>query len=134
MNTGSNDGRSECRNEGRNEARSEAINEAINEAVNGAVNETVNYQRVLFAPLFRHHSVTLPSVVGINVGINVGVKTWYLGGACELYFCYQVRKNDNRNEYRKLCLVFVSCVQKSIGLKLRNLSDWNPKISRVRLP
>ena len=33
-------------------------------------------------------------------------------------------KNDNRNEYRKLCLVFVSYTQKSIGLKSQNLSGW----------
>ena len=43
-------------------------------------------------------------------------------------------KNDNRNEYRKLCLVFVSCVQKSIGLKLRNLSGWILIDEKMRLP
>ena len=43
-------------------------------------------------------------------------------------------KNDNGNESRKLCLVFVSCAQKSIGLKLRNLSDWNPESDRIETP
>ena len=43
-------------------------------------------------------------------------------------------KNDNRIEYKKCCLVFVFCVQKSIGLKHRNLSGWNPGIYRAGFP
>ena len=74
---GRNEGRSEGRNEAINEAVNEAVNGAVNDTVNEAVNDTVNCRQISFTTLFRHHSVTLPPVGGITVGIKI----WHLGGA-----------------------------------------------------
>ena len=71
------EGRNEGRGEGRNKAINEAINEAVNGAVNEAVNDTVNCRQISFAPLSRHHPVTLPPVGGMTVGMNVGIKICY---------------------------------------------------------
>ena len=68
-----NDPVAEAAHEGRSEGRNEGRNEAVN--------DTVNCRQIPFAPLSRHHPVTLPPVGGITVGMNVGIKIWHLGGA-----------------------------------------------------
>lgn len=122
-----NDSVIEAAHEGKNDGRNEAINEAINEAVNEAVNDTVKSP----ATLLHHFAASWRNKCRIKCRCKDIVSRCCLR---IVFLLSGENKNDNRNEYRKLCLVFVSYTQKSIGLKSHNLSGWISAGKKMRLP